>query len=67
MASIFINLIKESERIVDSNYFIENILFDSKNIRKLLKKAKLLQSNKLLELVSLIIKKMFEVKNEVEN
>lgn len=58
-SEVFIDLIKEEENVVDAEYFIEKLLVDKESFKSLIGTIKTKRSVKLLELVSLVIKKVF--------
>ena len=66
-AEVFIDLIKEEENVVDAEYFIEKLLIDKDSFKSLISSIRTKRSSKLLELISLVIKKVFfEKENESE-
>jgi hypothetical protein len=60
LTEVLAELIKEQERIVDSSYFIENILFEKANIAALLNALAERPYKHLLDFASLIFQKVFE-------
>lgn len=60
LTEVLAELIKEQEKIVDSSYFIENILFEKANIAALLTALAEKPYKHLLDFSSLIFQKIFE-------
>ncbi len=60
LTEVLAELIKEQEKIVDSSYFIENILFEKSNIAALLNALAEKPYKHLLDFASLIFQKIFE-------
>jgi hypothetical protein len=67
LTEILAELIKEQEKIVDSSYFIENILFEKVNIAALLNALAEKPHKHLLDFASLIFQKVFEESDKKMN
>lgn len=60
LMDIFINLLKEDENVVDSEYFVERLFEDASNFKRLVAQISEKQSPKLVELVELILSQVFK-------
>lgn len=58
--SLLATIVKDSDKIVDSDYFIDRILLDKKNLKRLICKTKATLSVELLGLVGLLAEALFE-------
>jgi hypothetical protein len=63
LAELLSELIKEQDKIVDSSYFIENILFEKSSVASLLNSLVETPYQYLLDLASVTFQKMFEETN----
>lgn len=65
LMEIFIQLLKEEENVVDAEYFVERLFEEQNNFKRLIEQISKTQSQKLVELVELILNQVF-VKNSSE-
>ena len=60
LMEIFIQLLKEEENVVDAEYFVERLFEEQNNFKRLIEQISSKQSQKLVELVELILDQVFK-------